>query len=126
MSYLGYRIKIGNTIVPNILIAKGTYQFTCADRVSGTWKDANGIEHSEVFNTKQRKVAFSLRERNLSEQNDIKGIFANYENVSVKVWDDTICDYVNITCKMSAPTFASIGYETDIRYPSTSITLTEY
>lgn len=126
MSYLGYRLKIGDTIVPNNMIAKGTYTFAPSDRISGTYTDANGIDHTETFPTKQRKIQFSLRERNLAEQNQIKGIFSSYQNVSVKVWDDVLCDYTNITCQMDAPQFSSVGFEDDIRYNATQITLTEY
>lgn len=127
MSYQGHRIKIGNTIVPNLLISKGTYSFKKDKREAGSWQDGNGKEHFDHFRPRQVTIQFSIKERNLEEQASISGIFATQDNLNVEYWDDYACEYATGTFRMNAPAIKHMEAPgNDIRYASTQIVLTEY
>jgi len=127
MSYAGYRIKIGNTIVPNLLVSKGSYTFKKNKREAGSWQDANGYDHFDHFKPTQVVVQFSIKERNLEEQASITGIFASQENLTVEYWDDYACEYATGTFRMTAPAIKHTEAPGDnIRYAATQIVLTEY
>lgn len=127
MSYAGYRIKIGDTIVPNLLISKGTYSFKKNKREAGSWTDGNGYDHFEHHKPKQTVIQFSIRERNLEEQASISGIFTEQDNLTVEYWDDYTCRYATGTFHMTEPTIKhKEAPGNDIRYAVTQIVLTEY
>ena len=127
LSYLGYRVKIGNTIISNDLIKKGSYSFVKGKRMAADWEDAVKTEHQNLMTKRKAKISFSLRERDLAEQDSIKGIFQSEENLTVTYWDDYDCEYKSGTFFMEAP---EIQHENTavggIFYATTPIKLTEY
>ena len=127
LSYLGYRVKIGNTIISNDLIKKGSYSFVKGKRMVADWEDAVKTEHQNLMTKRKVKISFSLRERDLAEQDSIKGIFQSEENLPVTYWDDYDCEYKSGTFFMEAP---EIQHENTavggIFYATTPIKLTEY
>ena len=128
LTYAGYRVKIGNTIISNDLIAKGSYNFIKAKRIPGDWKDAAQIQHQQVMDNRKVIISFSLRERKITEQDDIKAIFTTQENLTVKYWDDYACEYKEGTFFMDAPAISHLNtaVEGGLLYAATQIKLTEY
>lgn len=127
MSYAGYRVKIGDTIVPNLLISKGTYSFKKNKRVAGSWTDANGIDHYADHKARRAVIQFSIKERHLEEHQSIAAIFENQDNLSVEYWDEYACEYKTGRFRMAEPQIKHIETPgNDIRYAATQIVLTEY
>lgn len=125
--YEGYRVKINNTEVSNLLIASGTYSFKKERRLVRSWTDANGIAHHDYYAKPKVTIKFSIRERNLKEQKSICGIFAEQENLTVKYWDDYACEYKTGTFQMNEPQIKhKKGLKDEILYTSTEILLEEY
>ena len=126
MSYLGYRVKIGDTIIKNTMIAPETYDFTKQERVISIWKDANRIDHKDMAESLKTKISFSIRERTMSEQADIAPIFATLKNLTVEYWDDIAGDYATGTFFMDPPIIKSVRFGAELIYRETAVTLTEY
>ena len=127
MDYQGFRVKINDTVIPNVLIAAGTYSFVKEPRVAKTWTDSKGISHKSFHAKDKVKISFSIKERNLEEHRSIKGIFANKKNVTVYYWDDYDCEYKEGNFEMSSATISHRKALTnEILYDSTAITLGEY
>lgn len=126
MSYNNYRLIISGITITNDLVQKGSYKAIPTKRVVATWLDANFIEHQDVLPTRKMDITFSLRQRNLAEQDLLKGIFTLQENISVTYWDDVTCDYKTGTFRMEAPEFSVINTIGGINYAETPIHLIEY
>ena len=126
MSYAQYRLKIGDTIIKNTMIAPETYSITKQERVIYTWKDANQIEHRDMADALKTKISFSIRERTMSEQADIAPIFATLKNLTVEYWDDIAGDYATGTFYMDPPIIQSVRFGADLIYRETAVILTEY
>ena len=126
MTYLGYRLIINGITISNDLIQKGTYQFTKAKREAGNWLDANLTEHQDIYSNRKTEISFSLRERNLNEQDSLKDIFEVQENVPVTYWDDYSCEYITSTFYMDAPKITHRNSIGGINYAATPIHLVEY
>lgn len=127
MSYLGYRLKINNTIIYSNWIAPGSYQATPKERLVYSWEDANEKKHRDVLPDPQYEITFSLRERTLAEQISIAPIFSSYENISVTFWDDVNAVYKTGLFFMTRPTFSHKNAQAgSIMYDQTQIVLTEY
>jgi hypothetical protein len=127
MPYAGYRVKIGNTIISNDLIQKGTYSFQKPKRIAGSWKDEQQIEHQQVLSNRKVAISFSIRERELADQETITGIFATQENLTVEYWDDYDCTYKTGTFYMNAPKISHVNSSGgSLFYAATPIQLTEY
>ena len=84
---------IGQNIVPNNVIAKGTYQFYKDKRITGTWKNAAQIEKQDVYSLRKTVIQFSIIPMNLTDHEAIKWLFASQENLLVSYWDDYDCEY---------------------------------
>lgn len=125
-TYDGYRIKIGNTIISNDLIQKGSYQFQKAKRMASNWNDAAIVEHQSITDNRKVIIQFNLRERDLNEQDSIKGIFSTQENIKCKYWDDYACEYKETWFYMDAPQIQHRNTIGGINYSPTTIKLTEY
>ena len=126
MSYLGYRLIINDIEITNDLIQKGTYKAIPTKRIVDSWIDADMIEHQEVLPTRKMDISFSLRQRNLTEQDSIKDIFNLQENIPVTYWDDVSCAYKTGTFYMESPEFSHISTVGGINYEATPIHLIEY
>lgn len=126
LTYANYRVKIGNTIITNDLIQKGSYSFVKSKRIAADWEDAIKVQHQNMMSTRKVRIAFSIRERDLTEQDSIKGIFETEENISVEYWDDYECKYNTGTFYMDAPEISHRNAIGGIRYNATPIKLTEY
>lgn len=126
ISYADYRVKIGDTIINNTLIQKGSYSFTKEKRIVSTWTDAEAVEHQKVLPDRKVHIKFSLRERDLTEQDSIKGIFATQENIIVTYWDDFLCEYKSSTFYMQAPVITHRNTIGGLNYDATAIDLVEY
>lgn len=72
----GYRLKIGETIIPNNYIAKGTYSCVPNQRIIGKWTDGNGIEHTNYYPNAKYTISFSLRECDSSESEALFRLFS--------------------------------------------------
>ena len=126
LTYEGYRVKIGNTIISNDLIQKGSYSFVKSKRIAADWEDAVKTQHQNMMTKRKVRITFSIRERSLTEQDSIKGIFGTEENITVKYWDEYDCVYREGTFFMDAPEISHRNTVGGINYASTSIKLTEY
>ena len=126
LTYAGYRLIVGGTTISNDLIQKGSYSFVKQKRIATEFKDSVLTDHQQVLPNRKVIISFSLRERNLTEQDSVKGIFATQENVSVTYWDDYECIYKTGTFYMDAPQITHRNTVGGINYNSTPITLTEY
>lgn len=126
MSYGGYRLKIGNTIIKNTMIAPESYSLTKNERIISTWKDANQIEHRDMAETLKAVISFSIRERTAAEQADIAPVFSTLKNLTVEYWDDIAGEYNTGNFYMSAPTFTTVRFGGSLLYRETAVTLTEY
>ena len=126
MSYAGYRVKIGSTVIKNTMIAPESYGIVKEERVIYTWKDADQVEHRDIADTLKTKISFSIRERTMDEQASIAAIFGTLKNLTVEYWDDIAGDYVTGTFYMSAPNIQSVRFGAALLYRETAITLTEY
>lgn len=127
MAYSQYRVKINGLVIPETLIARGSYNFVKESRVIRSYTDANGTKHEDVYEDKKASIKFSLRERNLLEQLQLMGLFDKTENVPVEYWDDYSCIYQTGVFKMKAPQINhknAVGE--NIEYNSTPIQLDEY
>ena len=127
MSYQGYRVKIDGIEIPNMLIAAGSYSFSKASRVANKWNDGFGVNHKDFHKTKKATIVFSIRERNLQEQESIKAIFQKQEKVKVEYWDDYECEYKEGYFEMPS---LSVGHKkalnNDILYKATLVRMEEY
>lgn len=127
MSYLGYRVIINGTTVPDNLIAKGSWNMSKPKRIVSQWEDANKVEHEDVLPTRQVDIKFSLKRRTLAEQEQIIGILSLQEHIPVTYWDDYTCSYKTGDFKMDAVDFKHENTEYgDIQYTATPIHLREY
>ena len=126
MSYNGYRLIINGITITNDTIQKGTYKAIPQKRVVATWLDANFVEHQDVLSTRKMEISFSLRQRNLTEQQHLIGLFATQENIPVTYWDDKTCTYKSGTFRMEAPEFSVLNTIGGINYAETPIRLIEY
>lgn len=126
MTYNNYRLIINGITITNDLIQKGTYKAIPTKRIVATWEDANLVEHQDILPTRKMDIQFSLRQRSLTEQDALKGIFALQEEVSVTYWDDRTCSYKTGTFRMEAPEFSHISTVGGINYAETPINLIEY
>lgn len=127
MMYEGYRVKINGVEVPNNLIGSGTYHYTKAKKLVRQWKDANGLDHFDYYDTKRATIKFSIRERNLAEQQSITGLFEAQENLTVEYWDDYTCTYKTGLFKMNDPVIKHRKAPgNDIWYQATQFVLEEY
>ena len=126
MTYNNYRLIINGITITNDLIQKGTYHAIPLKRIVGTWLDANQIEHQDILPTRKMDIKFSLRQRNLSDQDLFKGLFAIQENIPVTYWDDKTCAYKTGTFYMNAPEYSHLNTIGGINYDGTEIHLMEY
>ena len=126
LTYAGYRLIVGSTTISNDLIKKGSYSFIKQKRVANSFNDAALVEHQQVLDDRKVVISFSLIERDLDEQDSIKGIFDTQENISVTYWDDYECKYNTGTFYMNAPQITHRNTIGGINYDATPITLTEY
>ena len=126
MSYNGYRLIINGITITNDAIQKGTYKAIPTKRVVASWLDANFIEHQDVLPTRKMDISFSIRQRNLTEQENLIGLFSLQENVPVTYWDDATCTYKSGTFRMEAPDFSHISTVGGINYEATPFHLIEY
>lgn len=127
MSYSGYRIKVNGNVLSDKWISKGTFNAVPQKRVCSTYTDANGVEHNTYYPTAKEKITFSIRERNESEQEEIKWLWASTDNLSVEYWDDASCSYKSGIFKMDRPTFNhyTINGVLGLMYSATAITMEE-
>ena len=126
MSYNNYRLIVNGITISNDKVQKGSYSATPQKRIVGTWIDANQIEHQDILPTRKMDIKFSLRQRNLTDQELFKSIFAVQENIPVTYWDDASCTYKTGTFYMNAPEFAHLNTSGGINYDGTEIHLIEY
>lgn len=127
MSYKGYRVKIEGVEIPNMLIAAGSYSFNKTPRVAHSWNDGFGVSHKDFHRTDKANIAFSIRERNLQEQESIKGIFQKQKKVAVEYWDDYECEYKEGVFEMASATIShKNALNNEILYKATQIRLGEY
>ena len=126
LTYADYRLIVNGIMIDNTLIQKGSYSFAKEKRIANSFKDAALIEHQQVLPTRKVVINFSLRERDLAEQDSLKGIFGVQENVPVTYWDDYECEYKSSVFYMSTPKFSHRNAIGGLNYAPTPITLTEY
>ena len=127
MSYLGYRITIGETNITNDLIQKGSWKYVPKKKIVKQWEDADKKIHQDILGTRRAEITFSLRVRTLADQETLAPIFQSQENLICTYWDDVSCTYKTGTFFMDEPQFNHLHTATgDILYDATQIHLTEY
>lgn len=126
MSYLGYRVKIGDMIIKNTMIAPDTFQIRKAKRVVATWKDANQVEHHDVMSAGKTEISFSIRARSAEDQAAIAPVLETTEGLEVEWFDDLTATYKTGSFFMEAPTIQSKRHGASLLYEPTQIVLTEY
>lgn len=127
MSYGQYRVKIGETVIKNSMIAPDTYNFQRNERIVASWKDANLIEHHDVAEDFKVEISLSIRERNMEDQAEIAPIFESLENIYAEYWDDIACEYkTGLFYMATAPVFNTRKNGASLLYMPTAITLKEY
>ena len=125
MSYAGYRVKIGNTIIKETMIAPDSYDTYPFDRIEGTWEDGDDVKHREITG-EGKVIVFSIRERNAADHASIAGIFEYREHISVQVYNDITGNYDTLDCWMEAPHIKTSRNGSTLWYRETQIKLTEY
>lgn len=127
MNYDGSRIKIKGNTFPNRYMAKGSWRVLKTKRIANSWIDANGVLHENYFYRPKIEIAFDIKEHNLAEHENLSAFFLDKTNVTVKYFDDELCDYVTINAKIDDVQWEHIfADETNIQYAQTSIVITEY
>lgn len=125
--YQGYRLKIDDTIVPNEIIARGTFSFQKVDRIIDSYEDEKGVTHEVVADKKRVLIGFSFKEHDSSEHLVFCRYINKKDNVSVEYYDDEENVYEPGIFKIEASAFTHrnvIG--NNILYNSCAIKLTEY
>lgn len=126
MDYDNKRVIIDGNIVPNSMIAKGTYSFTKQRRKAGSYTNAMGLDYVNYYNARKAIIEFSLRERSLEEQKSIANLFQLGNTVNVTYWDDYTCTYATGTFYMNTPVISHLSVSNnDIQYATTQIKLEE-
>lgn len=124
--YRGYRLKIGNNILPNNMIAKGSFSVIDNDRVVEIWKDANQVEHQITEGTPKANISFSLREHDSTEHASFILYLSILNDVHVEYYDDLTDSYRVATCRIEKPVFAHLNtYGGKIQYAVTPIKIIE-
>lgn len=124
--YIGYRLKINNVVLPNSMIAKGTYNAVDAKRVVETWKDANLIEHEITVDQTKAKISFSFREHDSDEHGDFVAFLQDSDDITVEYYSDRYDTYKTVNCRMENVTFSDRStYGGKIQYNATPVTLIE-
>lgn len=125
--YNGYRVKINGNTISNDFISQGSYSAHRKQRVLYEFYDAYGVKHEVLSRHKPMEISFSIRERNMKEQQYLSGILAQCENIEVMYWDDVSCEYKTGRFKMESPVFKHRNTrDGSINYNKTKITLIEY
>lgn len=121
-----YRVKIGNTEVPNTYIVRGSYNCSIEPRECEKYTDALGIDHIIPFAKTRATINLTLREHSNEEHSSFAALFLNTLNMLVKYWDDKNNAYVEgiFHTKVVWNHRNIIG--SDIEYGDTQITLEEY
>ena len=127
MAYEGYRVKVNNIIIPDNMIAKGTYSFQSTSRVVDSYYDAMGVLHEERSPHTRAVIKFSIREHASDEHDNMMAAFMVKENVTVEFWDDETSTYKSATCKINDLSMAHLNTNGGrINYAQTAITIEEY
>lgn len=127
MAYRKYRVKIGENIVSDMLVAKGTYSFQKQDRVIESYDDEEGITHEIVAKKKKVVISFSFKEHELDEHQSIADFIKEKNNVNIQYWDDEECEYKDGLFKISGGTFSHrTTHGENIKYNACPVTLEEY
>lgn len=120
-----YRVKIGNTEIPNSWISRGSYSISNNPRECERFTDATGIEHIIPFGKSKTTITFSVREHRATEHSQIASILANRFNLSVEYYDDNVGAYKEGNFHIKDFTWSHNNAD-PIVYNSTNITLEEY
>jgi hypothetical protein len=127
MAYEGYRIKVNGNVIPNALIAKGSYKFKKISRVIASYYDAAGYLHEEKSPRERTSITFAIRERNRAEHESIIGAFLKRENVVVVYWDEESGIYREAICKIGDIDISHLNtIGGDINYAEMPISIEEY
>lgn len=125
--YKGYRIKIEGKIVPNTMIAKGSYSLTKEDRVSESYIDADGIEHISTYGSERVKIDFQIKEHNMEEHESILHFIKKKNDITVEYFDDSKSEYEEGSFRMKEIKFAHVNaFNEEIIYENIPISLEEY
>lgn len=125
--YSGYRIKINGIVVSNDFISQGSYSSQKEKRVLYEYYDANDVRHEELSNRERMIISFDIRERSAKEQQQLSGLWAQFEDVQVEYWDDLIGEYKSGIFKMDRPEIKHRHTRgSSIHYARTNISLREY
>lgn len=126
MAYEGYRVKVNNIIIPDSMIAKGSYSFQSTSRVIDSYYDATGALHEEKSPHTRAVIKFSIREHSSDEHSNIMAAFLLRENVPVVYWDDATSTYTNAVCKIGDLNIAHLNTIGGINYANMPVIIEEY
>lgn len=124
MAYLGYRIKIDDTILKNKDIAKGTYSLGNNPRVAKKWTDIQGIQHEIYFPSNKTTISFSIREHLEADHVYLAAYFLN-RDVTVEYYDENSDTYLESQFKVKDFKWSHLSTN-PLFYKATQITLEEW
>lgn len=125
--YQGYRVKINGIIIENNMIIKGSYSTEKSRRVLSEYYDQKGIKHQELSPRETITINFTLKERNIKEQEIVMKALSVENYVEVEYWDDKKLQYELGYFKIETYKLEhKAASRTDIRYKDTPLILKEY
>lgn len=104
--FQGYRIKIHNTVFPDIFIARGSYKCIEDDRVVEIWTDANKVEHKITTGIPKATISFSIKEHDSAEHSEIMIFFQESDNIEVEYYSDKKDLYRIAYCRLEPIEFS--------------------
>lgn len=126
-NYNRYRLRIGDHLIDDSMIQRGSYSFKKEDRVIDSYTDADMRLHEIVANHPRVVILFSFREHDSSEHLSFARCINNKNNVEVQYWDDEEEMYLDGNFKIDAVEFSHRNIHGDnILYNSANVKLTEY
>lgn len=100
MTGKGYLLKVGNTVFPNSLLAKGGYAGTPNRRQDkNSFTDGRGATNRKILPIKRTTVKIKTIDKlTFGQKLIIQSFFPNRDKVVAEVWNDEDNDYQIMVC----------------------------
>lgn len=124
--YEGYRLKIGEVVVKDNWIARGTYK--CAPnqkRILKEWNDVQGKRHVTYAPHTRTEITFNIRKRDMNLQQQATELLKNRENVEITYWNERKMQYETCLCDIESEEYISSKKNGQIWYEETSVKITQ-
>lgn len=124
--YNGYRLKIDGVILPNSMIAKGSYSAKDDARVVETWTDGYLVEHQIISDNRKARIRFSMIEHDSTNHADFIAYLQKNDDISVEFYNDRTDSYRTANCRLSPLQFSGrSSYGGKLQYNKTAIEFIE-